>query len=53
MSSIKEGLESIPAAQSYRQETACSSREEMQCDLVASSGISDIQSVTRCQVVLL
>lgn len=53
MPSLKESLESIPAALSYKEEAACSGREEMQCDLVASSGVSDVQSVTRCQVVLL
>lgn len=42
MSSLKEGLESITAAQSYREEPACSSREEMEHDLVASSGVSDV-----------
>lgn len=33
VSSLKEGLKSITAAQSYREEPACSSREEMQHDL--------------------
>lgn len=53
MSSLKEGVKSIPAAQSYREEPACSGREEMQHDLVANSGISEVQCVTGCQVVLL
>lgn len=53
MSSLKEGLKSIPAAQSYRDKPASSTREEMQHDLVASRDISDVQSVRRCQVVLL
>lgn len=53
VSSLKEGLKSIPAAQSYREKPASSRREEMQHDLVASRDISDVQSVRRCQVVLL
>lgn len=53
MSSLKEDLESIPAAQSYSEEPACRGREEIQRDLVASSGVSDVQSVGRCQVLLL
>lgn len=53
VSSLKEGLETTRAAQSHKEEPAHSSREEMHHDLVASSGVSDVQSVMRCQVVLL